>query len=67
MENAIVSVLSAFTPQLVKTITCDRGTEFANWRNMEERLHCDVYFTDPYCAWQKGTSEMMNCPSKNGQ
>ena len=26
MENAIVSVLSAFPAQLVKTITCDRGT-----------------------------------------
>ncbi len=60
MENAIVSVLSAFPPQLVKTITCDRGTEFANWRNMEEHLHCDVYFTDPYCAWQKGTNENLN-------
>ena len=60
MGNAIVSVLSAFPPQLVKTITCDRGTEFANWRNMEERLHCDVYFTDPYCAWQKGTNENLN-------
>ena len=60
MENAIVSVLSAFPPQLVKTITCDRGTEFANWRNMEERLHCDVYFTGPYCAWQKGTNENLN-------
>ena len=60
MENAIVSVLSAFPPQLVKTITCDRGTEFANWRNMEERLHCDAYFTDPYCAWQKGTNENLN-------
>ena len=42
MENAIVSVLSAFPPQLVKTITCDRGAEFANWRRIEERLHCDV-------------------------
>ncbi|RGQ35442.1 IS30 family transposase, partial [[Clostridium] leptum] len=60
MENAIVSVLSAFPPQLVKIITCDRGTEFANWRNIEERLHCDVYFTDPYCAWQKGTNENLN-------
>lgn len=60
MENAIVSALSAFPPQLVKTITCDRGTEFANWRRIEERLHCDVYFTDPYCAWQKGTNENLN-------
>ena len=60
MENAIVSALSAFPPQLVKTITCDRGAEFANWRRIEERLHCDVYFADPYCAWQKGTNENLN-------
>ena len=50
MENVIVSVLSAFPTQVVKTITCDRGTEFANWLRIEQRLHCDVYFTDPYCA-----------------
>ena len=35
MENAIAAALSAFPPQLVKTITCDRGTEFANWRRIE--------------------------------
>ena len=57
MENAIVAALSAFPPQLVKTITCDRGSEFANWHKIEERLHCEVYFADPYCAWQKGTNE----------
>ena len=60
MENAIVSVLSQFPPQLVKTITCDRGTEFANWRNIKKRLGCEVYFTDPYCAWQMGTNENSN-------
>ena len=38
IENAIVAVLPAFPPQLVKTITCDRGTAFASWRQMEERL-----------------------------
>ena len=60
MENAIVAALSAFPSQLVKTITCDRGAEFANWRRIEERLHCEVYFADPYCAWQKGTNENLN-------
>ena len=60
MENAIVAALSAFPPQLVKTITCDRGAEFANWRRIEERLHCEVYFADSYCAWQEGTNENLN-------
>ena len=61
MEDTIVKTLSQFPPELVKTITCDRGTEFANWRQIEERLGCDVYFTDPYCAWQKGSNENSNC------
>ena len=60
MENALVDILSQFPPSLVKTITCDRGSEFANWKNIEERLHCDVYFADPYCAWQKGSNENSN-------
>ena len=46
--------------QLVKTITCARGTEFANWLQIEERLHCEVYFADPCCAWQKGAIENLN-------
>lgn len=60
MEKAIVNALSVFPPELVKTITCDRGTEFANWKSIEEKLGCDVYFADPYCAWQKGTNENLN-------
>ncbi len=60
MENTFVSVLSRFPFELVETITCDRGTEFANWANIETRLHCDIYFADLYCAWQKGTNENSN-------
>ena len=60
MENAIVAALSAFPAQLVKAITRNRGTEFANWLQIEERLHCEVYFADPYCAWQKGAIENLN-------
>ena len=49
-----------FPPSLVRSIACDRGLEFANWANIEKRLNCDVYFADPYCAWQKGTYENSN-------
>lgn len=60
MEDTVVAALSQFPPELVKTITCDRGTEFANWANIEKRLNCDVYSADPYCARQKGTNENSN-------
>ena len=51
MAKTIIQTLSQFPPELVKTITCDRGTEFANWKVIEEELNCDMYFADPYCAW----------------
>lgn len=60
MAKTIIQTLSEFPPELVKSITCDRGTEFANWAEIEETLNCDVYFADPYCAWQKGTNENSN-------
>lgn len=60
MAATIIKTLSEFPPELVKTITCDRGTEFADWREIEQSLDCDVYFADPYCAWQKGTNENSN-------
>ena len=60
MAAAIISMLSEIPGELVKTITCDRGAEFANWQTIEKKLNCDVYFADPYCAWQKGTNENSN-------
>ena len=57
---AIIELLSAFPNELVKTITCDRGKEFAGFKEIEEKLNCDMYFADPYCAWQKGTNENSN-------
>ena len=60
MAKTIIQTLSEFPSELVKTITCDRGTEFANWAEIEQALNCDVYFADPYCAWQKGTNENSN-------
>lgn len=60
VTKAIVELLSKFPKELVKTITCDRGKEFAGWKTIEEKLDCNMYFADPYCAWQKGTNENSN-------
>ena len=60
MAKAIIKALFKLPRDAVKTITCDRGSEFACWRQIEETLHCDMYFADPYCAWQKGTNENLN-------
>lgn len=60
VTKAIIKILRQFPPELVKTITCDRGKEFAGWEEIEERLKCQMYFADPFCAWQKGTNENSN-------
>ena len=60
MAKAIIKELGKLPKGAVKTITCDRGSEFANWRDIEKALNCEVYFADPYCAWQKGTNENLN-------
>ncbi len=60
VTEAIIEMLSRFPDELVQTITCDRGKEFAGYKDVEEKLNCEVYFADPYCAWQKGTNENSN-------
>lgn len=47
MAKTIIQTLSEFPSELVKTITCDRGTEFANWAEIEQALNCDVFFCGP--------------------
>ena len=60
LAKAVIGALSQLPKGAVKTITCDRGAEFANWREIERALNCQMYFADPYCAWQKGTNENLN-------
>lgn len=58
--DSIVKSLSSIPNNIVRTITFDRGKEFAKWRKLEKTLNCKTYFTDPYCSWQKGSNENSN-------
>ena len=60
MAKALTSELSKLPKGAVKTIICDRGLEFSEWREIENKLNCNMYFANPYCAWQKGTNENLN-------
>ncbi len=44
----------------VKTITLDRGKEFAQFELLESELACSVYFSDPGCPYQRGSVEHVN-------
>jgi transposase, IS30 family len=52
--------LEALPPELRQTITFDRGTEFASYPRLKEKLGVDSYFCKPQAPWQKGTVENSN-------
>ena len=43
-----------------KTITSDRGSEFARWRQVKKTTGAKFYASDAGCPWQRGAVEQMN-------
>lgn len=44
----------------VRSISLDNGTEFAEFRLLEEHIGAPVYFAEPHKPWQRGTNENTN-------
>lgn len=44
----------------VKSLSLDNGSEFAEFRSIEESLNAPVYFAEPHKPWQRGTNENTN-------
>lgn len=44
----------------VLTLTCDRGSEFADDATIERALKTAVYFADPHAPWQRARNENFN-------
>lgn len=40
-----------------RSITNDRGHEFADHKRLKKKLGVGVYFCDAYSSWQRGTNE----------
>ena len=57
---AMIEAMSELPAHLRRTITWDRGSEMANWRDIDLQLHAPVYFCDPHSPWQRGTNENTN-------
>jgi IS30 family transposase len=47
-------------PSNFKTITADNGTEFHQYRKIEERHKTKFYFANPYHSWERGSNEHVN-------
>ncbi len=44
----------------VRSITFDNGSEFAEFRQLEQNIQVPVYFAEPHKPWQRGTNENTN-------
>lgn len=51
--------------EVFKTITCDNGTEFLDWRSLERSIHnkmprTKIYFCHPYSSYERPQNENQN-------
>ncbi len=46
--------------KLFKTITADNGTEFHDYKKIEQATGVPIYFANPYHSWERGTNENTN-------
>ena len=53
-------IIRALKGTEVRSISLDNGSEFAEYREMEQALNIQIYFADPHAPWQRGTNENMN-------
>lgn len=58
--NSLVWLLSPLPQHARQSLTFDRGTEFAFWRELERGLGAQAWFCDPQAPWQKPTVENTN-------
>ena len=60
VRDVMIELLGALPANRVRTVTPDRGREFARYRELAERLNTKVFFPDPHAPQQRGTNENTN-------
>jgi IS30 family transposase len=58
--TSVTEELTNVPPLGRRTVTFDRGTEFAAYPDLKANLGMDAYFCAPQAPWQKGTVENTN-------
>ena len=59
VSEAMIELLTPIRLQ-VKTITSDNGKEFADHKDIKQKLYSGFFFADAYASWQRGTNENTN-------
>lgn len=60
VARVMIREMSGLPAHLRRSITWDRGTELADYVDIQLELHTPVYFCDPRSPWQRGTNENTN-------
>ena len=60
VARAMIREMSKLPAHLRRSITWDRGTELADYVDIQLDLQAPVYFCDPHSPWQRGTNENTN-------
>ena len=58
--NTLKKLIKILPPGTIKSLTGDRGKEFAWYQKIENELRIPFYFADPHSPWQKGSNENTN-------
>lgn len=56
-RNVIEQMLSGHA---IYSLSLDNGSEFADFKILEENINAPVYFAEPHKPWQRGTNENTN-------
>ncbi len=60
VRKATIQLLRKVKPEYRKTITFDNGSEFSDFKRIEEAIGVKTYFAHPYSSWERGTNENTN-------
>lgn len=60
VAEAMVREMTKLPQHLRRSITWDRGSELADYVDIQLQLQAPVYFCDPHSPWQRGSNENTN-------
>jgi transposase, IS30 family len=56
----MIQAMKGLPQHLRRSLTWDRGTELAKYKDIQLALELPVYFCDPHSPWQRGSNENTN-------